>query len=237
MMKNKKITYSRLTNGFDSVLKNKEDVIRKYNMANINSFLGPNVDFNNIDSNYKSKIDTLLILSKKYSFIPCLKHFCYDYEKGNTHFSESINYKSYKKILSEDLKPYYYLSSVIDKNYLIMVGHHKIKEIDSVNVASQSEKINLLISKELKNSVTISDEIGMRASSKGNIYFRAFPNYSFIKNIKTDILLAQGGNIFDHRELILKEISKLNKDTINLRCLKILKLKKEYNLIETIYVK
>jgi hypothetical protein len=77
----------------------------------------------------------------------------------------------------------------------------------------------------------------MRASSKGNIYFRAFPNYSFIKNIKTDILLAQGGNIFDHRELILKEISKLNKDTINLRCLKILKLKKEYNLIETIYVK
>ena len=147
MIDNKKITYSRLTNGFDSVLKNKEDVIRKYNTAKINSFLGPNVDFDNIDSNYKSKIDSLLILSKKYSFIPCLKHFCYDYKKGNTHFSESINYKSYKKILSEDLKPYYYLSSVIDKSYLIMVGHHKIKEFDSINVASQSEKINLLISK------------------------------------------------------------------------------------------
>lgn len=229
MVEGRKTKYSRLTSALNIQNNSSFEILKQYHSVNINSFLGPNVDFSEINSTFKSKIDSLILITNKFKLIPCLKHFCYDYSKGNTHNVNSYNDKKFHKLIDEDLLPYIYMSKKVKKSYLIMVGHHKISEIDNFYIASQSYKIKCLIDSMFRNTVTISDEIFMKASSKSNIIN---PDFKFIDYVKTDIILSHGGNIFDYRREILDKIQNSKILNTKEKSLKILKLKNEYNLID-----
>jgi hypothetical protein len=226
----RKPEYERLKNILLDTNLTSKDIIAKYSEYGINSFLGPNVDFQSIDSNFKTNINNLIVDAEKLNEIICLKHFCYDQNKGNTHIQKSINNKILEKLINEDLYPYKYVDEYIKKPYLIMVGHHIISNIDSIYIASKSLKVKNLIRKEFKNAVTISDEITMQASSNKNIFFNDF---TYIKDIKTDIILSHGGNIKNYRNKLIYNVSKINSRDKNEKILKILKLKNAYKLVET----
>ena len=56
-----------------------------------------------------------------------------------------MNNKSKEKLIIEDLYPYYYIEKKINNNYMIMIGHHNIKNLDSNNISSKSKNIKIFI--------------------------------------------------------------------------------------------
>ena len=201
-----------------------ENVLDSYSLYGINSFLGPNVDYEKIDSNYKLNIDKMINLCNKNKQIVCLKHFCYVSKNGNTHLTKSINYKNIQLLEDQDLMPYKYFQNKYKKKFLIMVGHHIIENLDSLNIASKSKIVNYYIKNKFPNSLTISDEITMRASMKN----RDFNN---LKETQTDIILTHGGNFKNYREVIYNKLNAIDRNINENRIKKILDLKKENKLL------
>ena len=140
-----------------------------------------------------------------------------------------MNNKSKEKLIIEDLYPYYYIEKKINDNYMIMIGHHNIKNLDSNNIASKSKNIKIFIKNQFPKAITISDEITMQASSNKKIFLNDF---SFIKDIQTDIILSHGGNIINYRNLIIENVEKIDLKTKSDKISNILKLKNNFKLIK-----
>jgi hypothetical protein len=221
--------YLRFKNSFLSANISNSEMINIFSKKGINSFLGPSVDFNYIDSNFEKNINELVENCENDNEIICLKHFCYDKNFGDTHIKKSINNKSKEKLIIEDLYPYYYIEKKIKNNYMIMLGHHNIKNLDSNNIASKSKIIKMFIKEQFPKAITISDEITMQASSNKKIFLNDF---SFIKDMQTDIILSHGGNIINYRNLIIQNVEKINLKTKKDKISNILKLKNNFKLIK-----
>jgi len=227
-----KVKYSRFAKLSTLNTLDKDSLLFNYSKIGVNSILAPNVDYYNIDKTFYNSITHFYETSIKAKIIPCYKHFGYDDKTGNTHFENAVTSKSYIRLTNEDLMPYRIIDSIQEKKYLIMVGHHYINCLDSLNIASKSYKIYNFIDSAYKNSVTISDEVLMRSCSKWQNfpYFYFSYNLDFIKDIKTDFILSHSGNVIDFRDKILYQL--LNIPNKNKRLLKILKFKKDNDLLK-----
>ena len=229
---NVKVKYSRFAKLSTSNTLDKDSLLFNYSKIGINSILAPNVDYYNIDSKFYNSINHFYEASIKAKIIPCYKHFCYDENTGNTHIENAVTSKSYIRLINEDLIPYRIIDSIQEKKYLIMVGHHYINCLDSLNIASKSYKIYNFIDSAYNNSITISDEVLMRSCSNWENfpYFYFSYNLDFIKDVKTDFILSHAGNVIDFRDKILYKL--LDIPNKNKRLLKILKFKKDNNLLK-----
>jgi hypothetical protein len=226
------IKYSRFASIIAKNNFNKDSLLYNYSKIGINTILSPILDYDQIDSKFYKNVVNFYNNSNKAKLIPCYKHFCYQQKSGDTHIENAVTSKSYIRLLKEDLLPYRMVDSMQDKKYLIMVGHHYINCLDSLNIASKSFKIYNFIDSAYKNSVTISDEILMRSCSKWKNfpYFYFSYNLDFVKDVKTDFILSHAGNVIDFRDKILYQLSNISNK--NKRLLKILKFKNDNNLIK-----
>jgi hypothetical protein len=226
------IKYSRFTSIVAANNLNKDSLLYNYSKIGINTILSPILDYDQIDSQFHKNVVNFYNNSNKAKLIPCYKHFCYDEKSGDTHIENAITSKSYMQLLKEDLMPYRFIDSMQDKKYLIMVGHHYINCLDSLNIASKSFKIYNFIDSAYNNSVTISDEILMSSCSKWQNfpYFYFSYNLDFVKDVKTDFILSHAGNVIDFRDKILYQLTNISNK--NKRLLKILKFKNDHNLIK-----
>lgn len=202
-----------------------EDKIFKYKIVGINSPLSPTLDLNSFNISDSLKLINLSKLLNTFNIIPCIKHFGYDYNSGDTHLSASYNCKNLVTLLKEDLYPYSLFDSISIKPYLLMVGHHYLNSIDSQKIASRSEKVQLFIENNYCKAVTISDDIGMNAFKKGNAS----------KNTETDLIMSSiNVLLLNHNEIIDSRNKENTNDVIKYKnkLLRILNLKFNYGLLE-----
>lgn len=159
--------------------------------SRINGVFGPNIDFNsNIDANYLGILDftNRFVDNGKMTFA---KHFGYRRENRVSVSGTSVDphwamvrvTTSEEAFLNEDLRIHQKLMNDVNNSNLgVMIGHHILDPVDSINLASLSPEVIGLVNKTLKG-ITISDSIGMYG------FLSAGEFSDLISRIKTDLIL------------------------------------------------
>lgn len=201
--------------------------IEFYKDIGIDSALGPVVDMSESSdisvvkyvSEYAKKL-SLLMYEK--DFIPTLKHFAYNQNLADSHYTYALNEISLET-LKKILTPYAYVDK-LNIPYMIMTTHQGISALDKVNPATQSKAVYSFIQKNFPNSLVISDSISMDGMKGSNYYEKIIRG-------EADIFIIHLGinypflNLYNSRKA-LEEMS-INKNAI----LKVLKNKEMYNKI------
>ncbi len=162
-------------NGFDAI---RDDTIRKsivLDELGLNLNLAPVVDIasKNTDYIYNRTIGlnanltgtfakTVIETSKEFNVSYTLKHFPGYGNNADTHKGISIDTRSYKDIMNNDIIPF---KMGIEANAeAIMVSHNIVTSIDKDYPASISKKIHDLLRNDLKfTGVIITDDLNMKA--------------------------------------------------------------------------
>lgn len=222
---------SRVVLGYDDV--NLTNIQEKIIHSEVNGVFGPNIDFQpSLERDYSEilKFTKSLTSNGKIAFA---KHFGY-----RNKYKESVNglgldphYNRIRiatpkdKFNNEDLKIYNRLMTDVDNKYLgLMIGHHILAPIDSLNMANSSILVDQL-ARETLRGLTISDAIGMFGFLKSG-------NFSDLAvELKTDLILL---NYFDFDKMkAFKEIITNNENFSSPELMgRILKMKSEMGLLK-----
>ena len=172
--------------GFNKI---REDTINKSNLLfdlGINLNLAPVIDVSTNPDDYiyersfkrnseltESYAETVIKASKEGKVSYTLKHFPGYGNNVDTHLGISIDNRSYKYILENDIPPFE--SGINSGAEAILISHNTINSIDADNPASLSSSIHNILRNDLNfTGIIITDDLNMKAlENLDNIYTRA----------------------------------------------------------------